>query len=56
MYPQMVGEIKAGEDTDETIKGTDQAKLIPVLTKAVQELSEKLDAAMDRIAELEKNN
>ena len=37
----------------EKIKGIDQSKLVPLLTKAIQELKTELDAAKARITELE---
>ena len=42
-----------GEKDGEQMQGIDQSKLVPLLTKAIQELSTKLEAAEARITTLE---
>ena len=53
--PECVVGAKDAVDADgkPIYQGIDQSKLVPLLTAAVQELSNKLDAALDRITLLE---
>jgi hypothetical protein len=55
IVPECVVGAKDAVDADgkPIYQGIDQSKLVPLLTAAVQELSNKLDAALDRITLLE---
>jgi hypothetical protein len=49
----LISEAVMGTRTVPVYQGIDQSKLVPLLTKAIQELSVKLEAAEARITELE---